>query len=142
MTRDGEPLKSLSDDAPHFRIDADNAGARLDKWLSERLEGLTRTRIKALIEGGALQKDGEIFTDPSWKMREGEEYRLIVPPVEDPTPQPENIPLDVVYEDTDLIVVNKPAGMVVHPAAGNWTGTLVNALLHHCGDSLSGIGGA
>lgn len=145
MTRDSEPLKPkatpIGEDGPHFRIDADNAGARLDKWLSERLEDLTRTRIKALIEGGALQRDGEIFTDPSWKLRAGEEYALHVPPPEDPTPKAENIPLDVVYEDGDLIVVNKPAGMVVHPAAGNWTGTLVNALLHHCGESLSGIGG-
>ncbi|MEM8936124.1 MAG: RluA family pseudouridine synthase [Pseudomonadota bacterium] len=128
-------------DGHRFRIDADNAGARLDKWLSQRIEGLTRTRIKALIEGGALSRNGEIFIDPSWKLKEGEEIALLVPPAIDPTPKPEAIPLDIVFEDGDLLVVNKPAGMVVHPAAGNWTGTLVNAIIHHCGDSLSGIGG-
>lgn len=127
---------------PHdFTISAEDAGARLDKWLSERLEGLTRTRLKALIEGGALARGGEPFADPSWKLRTGETYRLTVPPVADAAPKPEAIPLDVVYEDADLIIVNKPAGMVVHPAAGSWTGTLVNALLAHCGASLSGIGG-
>jgi len=109
--------------------------------LSERIENLTRTRLKALIEGGALTRDGEVFTDPSWKLREGERYALTIPPVADPAPQGEDIPLDIVFEDADIIVVNKPAGMVVHPAAGNWSGTLVNALIHHCGDSLSGIGG-
>jgi 23S rRNA pseudouridine1911/1915/1917 synthase len=151
MTRDDQPLNpnsAIDPSAPagdggdaSFLIDADHAGARLDKWLSERIESLTRTRIKALIDSGALTRNGEIFTDPSWKLREGEQYSLLVPPPEDPVPQPENIPLDIVYEDADLIVVNKPVGMVVHPAAGNWSGTLVNALIHHCGASLSGIGG-
>ena len=124
-----------------FTVSADHAGARLDKWLSEEIESLTRTRLKALIEGGALAKDGAVFTDPSWKLREGEKIHLTLPPVADPQPKGENIPLDIVFEDQDVIVVNKPAGMVVHPAAGNWSGTLVNALIYHCGDSLSGIGG-
>ena len=147
MTRNSPPLKppnarNARDSETHdFLIAEDDAGARLDKWLSERLEALTRTRLKALIEDGALARGGEAFTDPSWKLRAGETYRLTLPPVADPTPKPEAIPLDVVYEDADLIIVNKPAGMVVHPAAGSWTGTLVNALLAHCGDSLSGIGG-
>ena len=151
MTRNDQPLNPSApetdedDDAGGaihaFSIGPEDAGARLDKWLSERLEGLTRTRLKALIEGGALARDGAAFADPSWKLRAGETYRLVVPPPADATPKPEAIPLDVVYEDADLIIVNKPAGMVVHPAAGNWTGTLVNALLAHCGDSLSGIGG-
>lgn len=151
MTRNDPPLKPPSiqdvsdggkDGETHdFLIIEEDAGARLDKWLSERLEGLTRTRLKALIEDGALARNGETLIDPSHKLREGETYRLTVPPVADPTPKPEAIPLDVVYEDADLIIVNKPAGMVVHPAAGAWTGTLVNALIHHCGDSLSGIGG-
>ena len=74
-------------------------------------------------------------------MRAGETYVLTLPPVEDPAPRGEAIDLDVVYEDADLIIINKPAGLVVHPAAGNWTGTLVNALIAHCGESLSGIGG-
>ena len=147
MTRNSPPLKppdarNARDSETHdFLIAEDDAGARLDKWLSERLEALTRTRLKALIEDGALARGGEAFTDPSWKLRAGETYRLTLPPVADPTPKPEAIPLDVVYEDADLVIVNKPAGMVVHPAAGSWTGTLVNALLAHCGDSLSGIGG-
>ena len=146
MTRDAPMLNpdnsnSSGGEIHEFVISAEDAGARLDKWLSERIEDLTRTRLKALIEGGALSRGGEVFTDPSWKLREGEEYRLVVPAAADPEPKGENIPLDVVYEDDDLIVVNKPAGMVVHPAAGNWTGTLVNALIHHCGKSLSGIGG-
>jgi len=162
MTRNDDPLKPPAPGSPGsgspgsepqapqaareggvhvFAISADDAGARLDKWLSERLDGLTRTRLKALIENGALARDEQAFADPSWKLRAGETYRLTLPPVADPAPKAEAIPLDVAYEDADLIVVNKPAGMVVHPAAGSWTGTLVNALLAHCGDSLSGIGG-
>ncbi len=124
-----------------FTIDEEAAGARLDKWISDQTEALSRARVKALIEGGALARDGEVFADPKWKVRAGETYTLTPPPVEDATPKPQDIPLDVLYEDNDLIVLNKPAGLVVHPAAGNWSGTLVNALLYHCGDSLSGIGG-
>ncbi|MGE0408044.1 MAG: RluA family pseudouridine synthase [Amphiplicatus sp.] len=121
--------------------DAEDSGARLDKWLSERLEGLTRSRLKALIEGGALAKDGDIFTDPSWKLRAGEHFTLTTPAVAPAVPRGEAIALDILYEDGDLIVVMKPAGLVVHPAAGNWKGTLVNALIAHCGESLSGVGG-
>lgn len=124
-----------------FTVDEQTAGARLDKFIADRNEGLTRTRVKALIEGGALTRDGVVFTDPSWKMREGEVFALVAPPVAAPEPRAEAIALDILYEDDGLIVVNKPAGIVVHPAAGNWTGTLVNALIHHCGESLSGIGG-
>ena len=109
--------------------------------MADRLEGLTRSRVKALIEGGALQKDGAPFDDPSWRLRVGERFDLDIPQPTAPTPRAQNIPLDVAYEDDAVIVVDKPAGMVVHPAAGNWTGTLVNALIAHCGDSLSGVGG-
>lgn len=142
MTSDEETLKPNEDGAYILCVDADAAGGRLDKWLSEQIPDITRTRIKALIEEGALTRDGEVASSASWKLREGEEYRLTPPPLVDPEPLAENIPLDVVYEDNDLIIVNKPAGLVVHPAPGAWTGTLVNALIHHCGDSLSGIGGA
>ena len=146
MTVDDETLKSegAPDDTGAYTllVDEEAAGARLDKWLAEKISGLTRTRLKTLIESGALTRDGKAFTTPSWKLREGEEYRLIPPPLEDPAPKPEAIPLDVIYEDDDLIVVNKPAGLVVHPAPGAWSGTLVNALIHHCGETLSGIGGA
>jgi 23S rRNA pseudouridine1911/1915/1917 synthase len=147
MTSDDAPLNpenTVSDTGEAVYsclVEADHAGARLDKWLSECIEPLARTRIKALIGAGALTRDGAVITDPSSKLREGERYLLAVPATIDPEPQGENIPLDVVFEDADLIVVNKPAGLVVHPAAGNWTGTLVNALIYHCGDSLSGIGG-
>ena len=129
-------------DAAHVLVVNDeDSGARLDKWLSDALPGFTRSRLKALIEGGALARDGAAFDDPSWKVRAGETYRLTPPPVEPATPRPEAIALDIRYEDADLVVLNKPAGLVVHPAAGNWTGTLVNALIAHCGASLSGVGG-
>lgn len=122
-------------------IDPEYAGIRLDKWLSDAIESLTRTRVKALIGSGAVSRNGTVFTDASWKIREGETFSLKIPPIETAVPQGEAIALDVYFEDDSLIVLNKPAGMVVHPAAGNWSGTLVNALIAHCGDSLSGIGG-
>lgn len=124
-----------------FTVRSDYAGTRLDKWLSEAAEGLTRSRIRALIDGGAVSRNGAPFNDPSWKIREGETYELTPPPIEQAAPQGEAIALDVRYEDADIIVVNKPAGLVVHPAAGNWSGTLVNALIAHCGETLSGVGG-
>jgi 23S rRNA pseudouridine1911/1915/1917 synthase len=122
-------------------VNADHAGTRLDKWLSEAAEGLTRTRIKALIGSGALVRNGAPFSDGSWKVKAGETYALEIPAPMPAAPQAEAIALDVRYEDNDIIVINKPAGMVVHPGAGNWTGTLVNALIAHCGASLSGVGG-
>lgn len=116
-------------------------GERLDRYLSEAIAALSRSRCKALIEAGHLTLDGETVTDPKHKVRAGGAYVLSPPEPEPATPQAENIPLDILFEDADLIVIDKAAGMTVHPAAGNWTGTLVNALLHHCADSLSGIGG-
>lgn len=104
-------------------------------------EGLSRSRITALIRAGAVSRGGETVTDPAGKVKTGEAYELLMPEPEAPNPLPEAIPLDVRYEDEHLIVVEKPAGMVVHPAPGAYNGTLVNALLHHCGDTLSGIGG-
>jgi 23S rRNA pseudouridine1911/1915/1917 synthase len=124
-----------------FTVHPDYAGVRLDKWLSDAAGGLSRSRLKALIESGAVSRNGAAFTDASWKIRDGEIYALTAPQLEPASPVGEQIALDVIYEDDDLIVINKPAGLVVHPAAGNWTGTLVNALIAHCGASLSGIGG-
>lgn len=114
---------------------------RLDKFLVGRLAPLTRTRIKALMDDKMLKCCGEIITFASHKVREGEAYTITIPPAVEAYPQPENIPLTIIYEDPDLLVLNKPAGMVVHPAPGHRESTLVNALLAHCGEDLSGIGG-
>ncbi len=118
-----------------------DSGARLDKWLAARLEGFTRTRVKALIEAGAVARNGKIVDDPAEKLNAGDRFAIALPPVESPAAKGEAIALDIHYEDDDIIVVDKPAGMVVHPAAGNWSGTMVNALIAHCGTSLSGVGG-
>jgi len=114
---------------------------RLDAALTEMVEGLSRERVKSLIANGHLRVGGVKFTDPSAKKLAGKSFELTIPePIEGPA-QPQDIPLDVVFEDAHLIIVNKPAGLVVHPAAGHADGTLVNALLHHCRGELSGIGG-
>ena len=123
-----------------FVVDSSGAGQRADKYLSAVCADLSRSRLQALITQGEVTLNGNILK-ASVKLTEGDELIVSVPPPVPCNPEPENIPLDVVYEDGDLLVINKAAGMVVHPGAGNWTGTLVNALLHHCGDSLSGIGG-
>lgn len=118
------------------------AGARLDKALAAVLPDLSRERIKALIlEGQVLSQAGRTVSDPALRVASGQIFALHVPAPTEATAQPQDIALNVVYEDADLIVVDKPAGMVVHPAAGNADGTLVNALLHHCAGQLSGIGG-
>ncbi|WP_137681025.1 RluA family pseudouridine synthase [Aurantiacibacter suaedae] len=113
---------------------------RLDKALADTSE-LSRERIKALIFEGKVEIAGKIATAPSAKVQAGLSFVIHLPPPDNPQARPQDIPLTVVFEDTHLIVVDKPAGMVVHPAAGNPDGTLVNALLHHCAGQLSGIGG-
>ena len=113
---------------------------RLDKSLAEA-SGLSRERVKALMAEGAVTVGKTLATNPSAKMQPGAHFSIQLPPPEEPEAKPQDIPLDVVFEDEHLIVVNKPAGMVVHPAAGNPDGTLVNALLHHCKGQLSGING-
>src|SRR5436190_4775458 len=117
------------------------AGERLDRVLARHLAEFSRSRLKTLIEAGTVQVDGHTIRDPSHRVNSGAAIKVDVPPSRPARPGPEPIPLNVVYEDQDIIVIDKPAGLVVHPAAGNWTGTLVNALIAHCGDSLSGIGG-
>ncbi|MDR3437938.1 RluA family pseudouridine synthase [Telmatospirillum sp.] len=117
------------------------AGLRLDKWLAETLPEISRSRLKVLIEEGHITLDGGVVTEASRKLKGGESCLVSVPDAQPALPEPEAIALQVVYEDDDLIVIDKPAGMVVHPAAGNQSATLVNALLHHCSLSLSGIGG-
>lgn len=128
-------------DSLTYKATNDDEGARLDKVLAGAWPDQSRSRIKALIEDGQLTLNGLPARKMSAKVREGDIFHLIVPPPEEAEPTPEDIKLDVLYEDDDLLVINKPAGMVVHPAAGNESGTLVNALLAHCGSSLSGIGG-
>jgi 23S rRNA pseudouridine1911/1915/1917 synthase len=117
----------------------DPAG-RLDKALAEALPELSRARLQALMAQGAVTRDGEVLADPSARATGGL-YRLAVPAVEPPEPAGEDLSLAVLFEDKHLIVVDKPAGMSAHPAPGSESGTLVNALIHHCGASLSGIGG-
>jgi 23S rRNA pseudouridine1911/1915/1917 synthase len=120
---------------------AEDAGARLDRVLAARIEGLSRTRLKALILDGAVTIGGRTIRDPEHRVNAADEIAVGVPAADDPEPQGENIPLNIVYEDTDVIVIDKQKGLVVHPAPGHHSGTLVNALIAHCGETLSGIGG-
>lgn len=114
--------------------------ARLDKALADA-SGLSRERVKALIAQGRVEVDGAAAASPSAKAAAGSRFAIRVPPAEEAAARAQDIPLDIVFEDEHLVVIDKPAGMVVHPAAGNPEGTLVNALLHHCRGQLSGIGG-
>ncbi len=116
------------------------AGARLDRVLAGALPQFSRARLQALISQGAVKRDGEVLSDASAKAPPGL-YRVIVPPAVPAIPQAEDVDLPVLFEDAHLIVIDKPAGMSAHPAPGSESGTLVNALIHHCGNSLSGIGG-
>jgi 23S rRNA pseudouridine1911/1915/1917 synthase len=123
------------------RLAPAHAGWRLDRALADAVPTLSRERLKALIRSGAVLAGDKAVRDPALKVRGEEALRLAVP---EPTPAhnaPQDIPLDIIFEDEHLLVVDKPAGLVVHPAAGNFDGTLVNALLHHCAGQLSGIGG-
>jgi 23S rRNA pseudouridine1911/1915/1917 synthase len=122
-------------------IDASAAGERLDRALARALPSLSRSRIKGLIEAGSVFKDSVAVTQPSQKVRTGHAFVVLVPEVTEAAPEPQPMALSVVYEDDDVIVVDKPAGLVVHPGPGNPDRTLVNALLAHCGPSLTGIGG-
>jgi 23S rRNA pseudouridine1911/1915/1917 synthase len=122
-------------------IAAEEAGQRLDRVLALRLPALSRSRLKALILDNQVTIETRTILDPGYRVNAGDIVTVNVPSPEPATPQGEPIPLNVVYEDDALIVIDKPKGLVVHPSAGHATGTLVNALIAHCGDSLSGIGG-
>ncbi|MGE4430578.1 MAG: RluA family pseudouridine synthase [Sphingobium sp.] len=123
-------------------VDEGYAGARLDKALAGLIPALSRERLKALIlEGQVADGRGASVRDPSRKVESGQSFTLHVPDAVPADARPQEIPLAIIYEDSHLIVIDKPAGMVVHPAAGNPDGTLVNALLHHCKGQLSGVGG-
>jgi 23S rRNA pseudouridine1911/1915/1917 synthase len=128
-----------------YVVEEVEAGSRLDRFLASRIETLSRARLQELIRGGhvrrAAEGAGEAVTDPSAKVRAGDSFTVIEPAAEPYAVAGEQIELKVVYEDDSLIVIDKPPGLVVHPGAGNRSGTLVNALIAHCGESLSGIGG-
>jgi 23S rRNA pseudouridine1911/1915/1917 synthase len=112
----------------------------VDRFLTDAIGTISRSRVKTLIEEGRARRDGSVLREPAEPVRAGASYALDLPPPASATPQPQAIPFPILYEDSDLIVLDKPAGLVVHPAPGNLDGTLVNALLAHCGDSLTGIG--
>ena len=120
-------------------VKAEDKGKRLDAYLAD-VTDLSRSAAAKLIESGAVKVNGK-DSEKKYSVKENDEIVLTLPEVEEYEAEPEDIPLDIVYEDADIIVINKESGMVVHPAPGNYTGTLVNALLYHCKDSLSGIGG-
>ena len=122
-------------------LTAETGGMRIDAWLAEQMPGLTRSAAQRLLnEGQVTLRGGEV--KKNYKVAAGDEFTVVTNPAVEIPLVPQDIPLDVVFEDEDVIVVNKPRGMVVHPAPGHPMGTLVNALMHHCGDSLSGVGGA
>lgn len=123
-----------------FAAEADDLGKRIDVFAAENYEELSRSGIKKIIDSGNVLVNGKAVK-ANYKLRNGDVVTLIVPQIEPLEILPQNIPLDILYEDDDVIVINKPQGMVVHPAPGHYTDTMVNALLYHCGDSLSGING-
>lgn len=125
----------------NFTVALSEQGQRLDRVLAARIGALSRSQLKALILAGEVTIAGQGTLDPGRRVNAGATVSVHVPAPVSAHPEPESIPLSVIYEDQDLLVIDKPAGLVVHPAPGNWTGTLVNALIAHLGDSLSGIGG-
>jgi len=117
-------------------------GTRLDAFIASFMpDHVSRSRVTEIIRQGGVAVNGKPITKPNQRLKADDQVIMQVPEPEEAVPQAENIPLDIHHEDDDLLVINKPAGMVVHPAPGHWSGTMVNALLHHCGDTLSGIGG-
>jgi len=132
---------SADDERRTLTVGESQAGDRLDRVLAASWPEISRSRLKQLIEAGALSVDGKPVADPAAKTRVGQCVELLLPAPEPATPQGEDIPLHIVFEDKHVIVIDKQAGLVVHPAAGNRDGTLVNALISHCGDTLPGIGG-
>ena len=139
--------KSFTQDESQLtlRVDADCGNERIDRFLAtafrDNQEPMSRSRIKALILDHQLSENGNTLSDPSAPVKSGATYVLTLPPPVYATPKGENLPLDILFEDDHIIVIDKPVGLVVHPAPGSLTGTLVNALIAHCGESLTGIGG-
>jgi 23S rRNA pseudouridine1911/1915/1917 synthase len=134
-------MNEMTQSREQVAIADEEAGQRLDRVLAARIGALSRSRLKALILDGQVTIGGRTIRDPGHRVNRGEVVDVAIPAPEPAMPEGENIPLQVKFEDDDIIVIDKPAGLVVHPAAGNRQGTLVNALIAHCGKSLSGIGG-
>jgi 23S rRNA pseudouridine1911/1915/1917 synthase len=128
-------------EAASFTAGAADSGERIDRLIAGRLGELSRSRVKALIEEGRVAVDGATIMNPSFRVKPGHGIAIEVPPPVEDAPEAQELPLAIIYEDEHLVVLDKPAGLVVHPAPGNPDFTLVNALLAHCGDSLAGIGG-
>ena len=124
----------------NYQVSDGQSGIRIDRYLSEMNEELSRSYIQKLLKEQKITVNGSAVK-ANYKVQEGDEISVAVPDIKEPDILPEDIPLDILYEDADVIVVNKPQGMVVHPAPGHYTGTLVNALMYHCGSELSGING-
>jgi 23S rRNA pseudouridine1911/1915/1917 synthase len=124
----------------HHTVPPEEAGKRIDAWLAEALRTISRSRVKTLIEEHRLRRDGILVTAPAEPARAGATYSFDIPDPVPARPQPQDIPFDILFEDQDMIVLDKPVGLVVHPAPGNLDGTLVNALLAHCGPGFTGIG--
>ena len=137
MTAPPEPAK----DRLITEATESDQGVRLDVFLSQRLPELSRTRLQTLIKQGEVRSSAATIVDAKYRVKPGDQFEVTVPPPVPAEPEAETIPLNILYEDDALIVIDKPAGLVVHPGAGHSSGTLVNALIAHCGASLSGIGG-
>src|SRR5580698_4862127 len=139
----GGGLQKAMDEPEFLRVvaPAEAAGERADRFLAGAIGTLSRTRVKGLIEAGHVRRDGAVIGEPAEPVRAGAVYDVRPPAVVSAVPRAQAIPFEILYEDADLLVLDKPAGLVVHPAPGNEDGTLVNALLAHCGESLPGIGG-
>jgi 23S rRNA pseudouridine1911/1915/1917 synthase len=135
------PVPSETAETMTFDVGESDGGERLDRWLARHVSTLSRARIQALIKDGQVTSAGATIGEANTRVKPGESYAVVVPAAAPSDVQGEAIALNVVFEDASVIVIDKPAGLVVHPAAGHATGTLVNALVAHCGDSLSGVGG-
>lgn len=122
-------------------VDDEKSGGRLDRFLADSCPDISRSRIKSLLLEQAVQLNGQMISNPSYRVKPGDAIEMLVPEAEELDVQPQKMDLNIVFEDDHLIVIDKPAGLVVHPAPGNYDNTLVNGLMYHCGDSLSGIGG-
>lgn len=123
-----------------FVVDSSQEDERIDKYLSECMENLSRSYLQKLVKGGQVFVNGKAVKS-NYRLKENDEIKLLIPKAVEPEILPENLPLDIIYEDDDFLIVNKPKGMVVHPAPGHFSGTLVNGLMYHCKGSLSGING-